>query len=114
MSTFTYILVVAGCALIALWLVLAVCFGVGVLGQRGSINAGRETAARMLSQTSKPISRTQWVWVSITAVPLLLFGAAVVVVHFFSSLLVVGWCRLTGRPIPQPRRLEDFDDDDVA
>jgi hypothetical protein len=114
MSTFTYILVVAGCALIALWLVLAVCFGFGLLGQRGSVNAGRDTAARMFGQTSKSISRAQWVWVSITAVPLLLFGAAVVIVHFFSSLLVVGWCRLTGRPIPQPRSLQDLDDDDVA
>jgi hypothetical protein len=114
MSTFTYILVVAGCALIALWLVLAVCFGIGLLGQRGTINAGRETAARMFGQTSKPVSRTQWVLISITTVPLLLFGAAVVVVHFFSSLLVVGCCRLTGRPIPQPRSLQDFDDDDVV
>jgi len=114
MSTFTYIIVVAGCALIALWLVLAVCFGIGMFGQRGSINSGRQTAARMLGQSSKPISRAQWVWVSITSVPLLLFGAAVVAVHFFSSLLVVGWCRLTGRPIPQPRSLQDLDDNNVA
>jgi len=111
MSTFAYILVVAVCALIAFWLVLAVCFGIGMFAQRGSINSGHRTAARTLGQSSKPISRAQWVWVSITSVPLLLFGAAVVVVHFFSSLLIVGWCRLTGRPIPQPRSLQDLHDD---
>jgi hypothetical protein len=66
-----------------LWLVLAVCFGIGVLGRRDSINASCETAARMFGRTSKPISRTQWVLIFITSVPLLLFGAAVVVVHFF-------------------------------
>ena len=113
MSTFTYILVVAGFALIALWLVLAVCFGIGLLGQRGSINAGRENAARMLGQTFKPVSRTRWVLISITSVPLLLFGGAILIVQFFSSLLVDGWCRLTGRSIPQPRSLQNLDDDGV-
>jgi hypothetical protein len=111
MSTFSYILVVAGCAVIAFWLVLAVGFGIGMFGQRGSINSSRQTVARMLGQSSKPISRARWVWVSIISVPLLLFGAALVVVHFFSSLLVVGWCRITGRPIPQLRSSEDVDDD---
>jgi hypothetical protein len=85
-----------------------------MFGQRGSINAARQTAARMFGQTSKPISSTRWVLISITSIPLLLFGAAIVVVHFFCSLLGVSWCRLTGRPIPQPQSLEDFDDEDVA
>src|SRR5437588_4637399 len=113
MSTFTYILVVVGCALIALWLAVAVCFGIGAIGQRASINSARDTAARMFGKTSRPVGRTRWVLISLTSVPLLLFGAAVVIGHFFSSLLVVGWCRLTGRPIPQPGSLQDFNDDDV-
>jgi len=113
-STSTQILVVAGCALIALWLVVAACFGIGLFGQRGSLNTAHETAARLFGRTSKAVSRTRWVWISITTVPLLLFGSAVVVLLFFYSLSVVGWCRLTGRPIPQPQSLQDFDDDSVA
>jgi hypothetical protein len=114
MSTFTHILVIAGSALIVAWLAVAVCFGIGMFGQRGSMNAARQTAARMFGHTSKPVGRTRWALIFFTAVPLLLFGAAVVIVHLFCSLLGVGWCRLTGRPTAQPPSLEDFDDEDVA
>jgi hypothetical protein len=113
-STFAYILVIAVCALIAVWLAVAICFGIGMFGQRGSINASRQTGAWMFGQACKPISRTRWVLISITSAPFLLFGAAVVVGHFFSSLFVLGWCRLTGKPIPRADSLQDFDDEDVA
>ena len=83
MSTFEYILVVAGSIVVGLWFALAICFGIGIFGLRGSINAASESAARGLGQSFKPVSRMKWVWISISAVPLLLFGAAVVIVHFF-------------------------------
>ena len=116
MNFFIYMLILIGCALIGGWLVVAVCFGIGIFGKRDIMNSSRQTASQMLDQTSKPVGPTQWVWVFIMSLPLLLFGAAILIVHFFSSLAGFGWCRLTGRPIPQAEseRLEDVDDEDMA
>lgn len=115
MSTFAYILIVAGCALIALWLVLAACFGIGVFwDRRVSWNETRQSVARRFGLASKPINRRQWALLTILSVPFLLFGAAVVLIHFFASLLVEGWYRLTGKPHPQKGSLHDMDDDSLV
>ena len=105
-STLIYILVVAGCALIALWLAVAVCFGIGMFGglkgalNRNSFNANRESAARQVGLESKPVGRLKWLGMVILSVPLLLLGAALVVVHFFFSLVLCGWFRIMGKPFP--------------
>jgi hypothetical protein len=114
MSTFIYILVVAGCALIALWLAVAVCFGLGMFGgrraalKRSSFNATRENVARRFGLKSRPVGRWQWLWLTIRSIPLLLLGAALLVVHFFLSLIFIGWFRIAGKPIPNSDAHDDL------
>jgi len=50
----------------------------------------------------------------IASIPFLLLGAVILLAHFFGSLLVAGWCRITGRPIPHPQSLQDIENDNVA
>ena len=112
MSTLTYILVIAACALIAFWLVMAASFGIGQFWhRRASFNANFESVARRFGEDFTPVSRTRWLWIAIQSIPLLLIGAALLTAHFFISLLICGWYWITGRPMPQPERLEEINDD---